>query len=653
MEIAIAVGSLRVAYSLLITGIKVEQVPNAVRRCIELVRTCHRDLDDLIKLRNESLPMLSSKPAILERINVIIQNAHNGLLEVARLVEKLRPEAHDGSSPLMGRLEWLFVDSREFASQEPLISRQHSSVIAELTFLRQLILLAPLIDRAVSGSEKDVSTQKTEKKSMVAWDNVGLLDEMLGGNKRVSGQHNPSTSHASNSIPPPSVANDRPVNPTLVDPPPPYSSPKPISALPSPLPATTTNPLVYNVAVPASGAPLAAGLDTIHLSKSQPSTDLKRRTTTFHVDGMAFLFGDLKLPSKDDTVSSIPATVPLSQPWLSRPQSSLSMVSMWSNLSSEATIPDQRHSTPAYGHPPEPSARPMSQPIIQQVGTQLQPQQQNPYPPQVPPKQQPPQVPPKQHPPQVLPKQQPIPSTKPLSTIPQELIHRHDHLEPQQQPIFSPLPPVMDTPKSTPAIDPSTGAAPPIQHQGWSHNPIPPADQSHTEQTYWSSCKTSNPTHLSPPMNTTSNNASTPQRQPSHWFHQASRQSHPITTVPRSENQNRGTTMAHRHASSSYNTSGQTVDSDPTAAENRYIQSLRSVPTYATLREHWNPEHLTGVQQVIETSTPPVDRSGNIIGGLSGPTPSVSKAPSKSQLVHTEIHELPAGAFEPDAVELP
>ncbi|KAK0610911.1 hypothetical protein B0T14DRAFT_439392, partial [Immersiella caudata] len=148
MEAAIAVGSLKVAYHLLIFGIKVDQVPAAVRRCIELVRTCHFDLEDLIKLRNESLPMLESKPAILTRVNTIIENACVGLLEVARLVEKLRPEAHGGNTPLRGRLEWLLIDSREFDSQEPLISRQHSSVIAELNFLRQLVLLTPLIDGA-------------------------------------------------------------------------------------------------------------------------------------------------------------------------------------------------------------------------------------------------------------------------------------------------------------------------------------------------------------------------------------------------------------------------------------------------------------------------------------------------------------------------
>ncbi|KAK0708038.1 hypothetical protein B0H67DRAFT_648149 [Lasiosphaeris hirsuta] len=183
MEIALAVGSLKVAYNLTVFGIKLDQVPAAVRRCLELVRTCHYDLEALIKLRNEYLPLLETKSAILERINTIIENAHKGLLEVARLVEKLRPEAHDGNSSLRGRLEWMFIDSREFLSQEPLVSRQHSSVIAELNFLRHLVLLTPLLD-GVGGSS--VAGAGSSKRPAVAWENIALLDEMLGGEKRLS-----------------------------------------------------------------------------------------------------------------------------------------------------------------------------------------------------------------------------------------------------------------------------------------------------------------------------------------------------------------------------------------------------------------------------------------------------------------------------------
>ncbi|KAK4207044.1 hypothetical protein QBC37DRAFT_242708, partial [Rhypophila decipiens] len=306
MEVALAVGTLRVAYHLLIVGIKVDQVPSAVRRCIELVRTCHRDLEDLITLRNESLPMLESKPAILQRINSIIENAHNGLLEVARLVEKLRPEAHDGTSPLMGRLEWIFIDSREFSSQEPLISRQHSSVIAELNFLRQLILLTPLIEGSGSAKDKGGTEKAQTKRPAIAWDNVGLLDEMLGGRKQnlppaiptpvPAPMTPPSTMATPQSAPLGRIASP---TPTLNDPPPPYSSPKPTFGFPVPVsaaPTSNTNLLVYNIAVPAQGLPFGGSGGSggnLYTGHAKASTDARR--TTFDADGISFLFGDLKV----------------------------------------------------------------------------------------------------------------------------------------------------------------------------------------------------------------------------------------------------------------------------------------------------------------------------------------------------------------------
>ncbi|KAK3994855.1 hypothetical protein QBC44DRAFT_221985, partial [Cladorrhinum sp. PSN332] len=189
MEVAIAIGSLKAAYHLVVFGIKLDQVPAAVRRCLELVRACHYDLQDLIKLRNESLSLLETKHAILERVNTIIENAHKGLLEVCQLVEKLRPAAHDGNTPLMSRIEWLFFDSSEFTSQEPLIAAQHRSVIAELGFLRQLVLFTPMLsDLADKGKAKAAaSDEKAGEKSRAAqWDNLALLDEMLGGGKKDS-----------------------------------------------------------------------------------------------------------------------------------------------------------------------------------------------------------------------------------------------------------------------------------------------------------------------------------------------------------------------------------------------------------------------------------------------------------------------------------
>ncbi|KAM7200752.1 hypothetical protein V8F33_003683 [Rhypophila sp. PSN 637] len=484
MEVALAVGTLKVAYHLLIVGIKVDQVPNAVRRCIELVRTCHRDLEDLIKLRNESLPMLESKPAILQRINSIIENAHNGLLEVARLVEKLRPEAHDGSSPLMGRLEWIFIDSREFSSQEPLISRQHSSVIAELNFLRQLILLTPLIEGSGSAKDKGGTETAQTKRPAIAWDNVGLLDEMLGGRKQnlphaiptpVPAPMSPPSTTTTPQIAP--VGRVASPTPTLSDPPPPYSSPKPTFGFPVPVsvaPASNTNhPLVYNAVVPAQGHAFGGAGGNLYTGHAKASTDVKR--TTFDADGISFLFGDLKI-APSPAAASTTATLPKTQPTTSTSLATGTTASYpWtvpgvSSSNTQTNVPQDLTSHHATSNANDylqssylPTASGAHTATRLQQQSQPQSQQQTPN--------MHPWSQPHPHPhPQGIPlpaKDEPVYEVKALSTIPQELIHRHDGVKsPPLQPLFSPLlgnTTLANQPRpSVPAITPHPG-----QHQTW------------------------------------------------------------------------------------------------------------------------------------------------------------------------------------------
>ncbi|KAK4228836.1 hypothetical protein QBC38DRAFT_349416, partial [Podospora fimiseda] len=228
MEVAIAVGSLKAAYHLVIFGIKLDQVPSAVRRCLELVRACHYDLTDLIKLRNESLSLLETKPAILERVNNIIENAHKGLMEVCQLVEKLRPAANDGQTPLMSRIEWLFFDSSEFTSQEPLIAAQHRSVIAELGFLRQLVLLTPILrEYRDGGGDKGKEEKGGGGGKGAKWDNLALLDEMLGGEQKIGLLSTQGASSVNVNLVQVQTASVSPAAAAVpTEPPPPYSPPK-------------------------------------------------------------------------------------------------------------------------------------------------------------------------------------------------------------------------------------------------------------------------------------------------------------------------------------------------------------------------------------------------------------------------------------------
>ncbi|OAR01143.1 hypothetical protein LLEC1_05187 [Akanthomyces lecanii] len=130
------------------------RVPNEIRICLELVQTCHQDLQDLISLRNKYLELLEAAPdQILTRLNTVIEQANRGLAAARAIVEKCRPEAHRGNkTPLFSQIEWAWSASSEFRCQEPLLSRHHAAVLAELNFLRQLTTWAVLGDSSARMS---------------------------------------------------------------------------------------------------------------------------------------------------------------------------------------------------------------------------------------------------------------------------------------------------------------------------------------------------------------------------------------------------------------------------------------------------------------------------------------------------------------------
>lgn len=123
-----------------------DRVPNEIRICLELVQTCHQDLQELITLRNNHLKLLEAAPVqILERLNNVIEQANRGLASARCIVEKCRPEAHLANKvPLHSQIEWVWRASSEFRCQEPLLSRHHAAVLAELNFLRQITTWAML-----------------------------------------------------------------------------------------------------------------------------------------------------------------------------------------------------------------------------------------------------------------------------------------------------------------------------------------------------------------------------------------------------------------------------------------------------------------------------------------------------------------------------
>ncbi len=298
--VSISEGSLKVAYELLIFGINLHQVPDAVGRCIELVRTCHDDLKALIRHRDELLPLLRSKPDDLHRVNTIIERSRATIGEMARLVDRLRT---NGRTPLRSRLEWMWSGADEFKSQEPLVSYQHRTILAELGFLRGLALVAPIVQSQGVGA-------RAEPRPTVAWENLTLLDDMLGGTKPISrplGARNLATPAPANSgtSPTPSVGTPvatlatNPASPygPSTNPPPPYAPPTPsFTNHPWSSSGTASRPFVYNASVPATREAdvFSAGQAPTHPRGASASVS----------GGVPFLYGDIKASFREDSHTS-------------------------------------------------------------------------------------------------------------------------------------------------------------------------------------------------------------------------------------------------------------------------------------------------------------------------------------------------------------
>ncbi|EXK78576.1 hypothetical protein FOQG_16766 [Fusarium oxysporum f. sp. raphani 54005] len=170
------INALCATYRLILFGIDVTQVPSTVRHSLELVRTCYHDLQHLIELRQVCLSLLEKRPAVLQRVNSIISTATEGLVEVCAIVEKCRPEAHRGRTGFRCRFQWIFFDEKDFHAHEPVIARHHAAVLAELNFLRQILLFTPIAPVEDGKGEAD-----GKRKGTMFFDNVALWGDLFGG----------------------------------------------------------------------------------------------------------------------------------------------------------------------------------------------------------------------------------------------------------------------------------------------------------------------------------------------------------------------------------------------------------------------------------------------------------------------------------------
>ncbi|KAK3355014.1 hypothetical protein B0H65DRAFT_544294 [Neurospora tetraspora] len=195
------------SHKALLFGIPLDHASTApaVRPCLEQARTCVADLEDLIKLCNENLPLLRTKPAIFQRTSNIIERARGEIAQVCQLLERMmvRPGSSESYNDRDGggqggaqiqisfKNRWgrLSTDARNLINHEqPLVAKEHGAVVGELNFVRQLVLIAPTIVKG-PGAGLDHHGGGERRAKTTVWDNMGLLDEIIGGG---GGNRNPS-----------------------------------------------------------------------------------------------------------------------------------------------------------------------------------------------------------------------------------------------------------------------------------------------------------------------------------------------------------------------------------------------------------------------------------------------------------------------------
>jgi hypothetical protein len=296
--------AIHASYNLLSWAMDHDQVPNDIRRSLELVRTCDADLQHLIELRNDCLPLLQRRPKVLHRVHCIIESAQKGLVEVCEIVERCRPEVDRGTrTKFSKRMAWVLVDSSEFKSQEPIVSRHHAAVLAELNFLRQIALLAP-----VSEPEK-VQERCGVQSDLPVFDSVALLGDMLGDLTVTNRpKEQPRATHSIIS-PPPSIVLSNNTQPT---------TPSTVSSLQ--LPSSSHRPLSSQTLHIEHAAESLPEVLPVNMASTAPSRSLTTRSKCDSEDlaGLALLLGDpldmkdLLSPSPSSNIDALnrPTTAP-------------------------------------------------------------------------------------------------------------------------------------------------------------------------------------------------------------------------------------------------------------------------------------------------------------------------------------------------------
>ncbi|KAL8391168.1 hypothetical protein RB595_009973 [Gaeumannomyces hyphopodioides] len=117
------------------------QVPEEVRRCIELEQDCRGSLKELIRLRCERDAIIT--PSQLPWITKTIENASETLNELRTIFKRCKPQARNSMS-LKGRVLWRMRDSTEFKAIRPVLESRYKRVLAAITTMGSIAGNAPV-----------------------------------------------------------------------------------------------------------------------------------------------------------------------------------------------------------------------------------------------------------------------------------------------------------------------------------------------------------------------------------------------------------------------------------------------------------------------------------------------------------------------------
>lgn len=155
--------------------VEFDKVPDDIQSCLELVRTCHANVQKLIAKRNELIDLLTRRPSDLAHANGVIESALGSLQDVAAIVERSRPQTSGGKTTLAKRFRWSYSDKESFRKQLPLLNHHHSAVSSELAYLGQL--RSAMASSSTPG--RNPSFGRVENRR--TFQDMGLLVDLLGG----------------------------------------------------------------------------------------------------------------------------------------------------------------------------------------------------------------------------------------------------------------------------------------------------------------------------------------------------------------------------------------------------------------------------------------------------------------------------------------